>query len=131
MNCFGEILTASWRKDEPLQLWDYESRKLRKNIDWNFRERAENVKESTHLYCCRFSKDYGKLIFAGGSILNSVKVFDWNGRPIASFEKLSHEITCLDSSNDVVTKNYQLMAFAGGEGAIRIYKFKYIHPENF
>ena len=21
MNCYGEVLTASWRKDNPLQLW--------------------------------------------------------------------------------------------------------------
>ncbi len=131
MNCFGEILTASWRKDEPLQLWDYESRKLRKTVEWNFKERAENIKESTHLYCARFSKDYGKLIYAGGSIVNAVKVFDWNGRPVASFEKLSHEVTCMDCTNDFSSKNYQLLAYAGGEGAIRIHKFKYIKPDNF
>ena len=50
MNCFGEILTASWRKDSPLQLWDYETLQLKNDIEWNFKEK-ENVKASTKLYC--------------------------------------------------------------------------------
>jgi COMPASS component SWD3 len=128
INNFGEVLTASWRKDNPLQIWDFETKKLRKAIEWNYREREENVKMSTQLYCCKYSKDFGKLIFAGGSVVNSVKIFDWNGRGLASFDKLSHGITCLDSSNDVINKSYQLLAFAGGEGAIRIFRIKYQNP---
>ena len=77
MNCFGEILTASWRKDSPLQLWDYETLQLKNDIEWNFKEK-EDVKASTQLYCCKFSNDFRKYIFAGGSQVNDVKVFDWN-----------------------------------------------------
>ena len=39
MNCFGEILTASWREDSPLQLWDYETLQLKNDIEWNFKEK--------------------------------------------------------------------------------------------
>ena len=121
MNCFGEILTASWRKDNPLQLWDYETLQLKNDIEWNFKEK-EDVKASTQLYCCKFSNDFGKYIFAGGSQVNAVKVFDWNGRGLAVIDQLSHAPVTLDSSNDV-TKNEQLLAIGGGEGAIRVFKF--------
>jgi WD40 repeat protein len=121
MNCFGEILTASWRKDNPLQLWDYETLQLKNDIEWNFKEK-EDVKASTQLYCCKFSNDFGRYIFAGGSQVNAVKVFDWNGRGLAVIDQLSHAPVTLDSSNDV-TKNEQYLAVGGGEGAIRVFKF--------
>ena len=127
MNCFGEILTASWRKDSPLQLWDYETLQLKNDIEWNFKEK-EDVKASTQLYCCKFSNDFGKYIFAGGSQVNAVKVFDWNGRGLATIDQLSHAPVALDSSNDV-TKNEQLLAIGGGEGAIRVFKFSSTNPD--
>ena len=89
MNCFGEILTASWRKDSLLQLWDYETLRLKNDIKWNFKEK-EDVKASTQLYCCKFSNDFGKYIFAEGSKVNAVKVFDWNRRGLACIDQLSH-----------------------------------------
>ena len=109
------------RKDSPLQLWDYETLQLKNDIEWNFKEK-EDVKASTQLYCCKFSNDFGKYIFAGGSQVNAVKVFDWNGRGLACIDQLSHAPVALDSSNDV-TKNEQYLAIGGGEGAIRVFKF--------
>lgn len=126
INSFGEVLTASWRKDDPLQLWDYETGDLKMNLNWNHKE--ENVKASTQLYCCKFSKDFGKLIFAGGSQVNAVKIFDWQGNAVATIDKLSHACVALDSSNDF-TKNEQLLAFGGGEGIIRMFKIKYIKSD--
>lgn len=122
INCFGEILTASWRKDNPLEIFDYETGNRKMSVDWNFKE--ENTKSSTQLYCCKFSKDFGKLIFAGGSQVNSVKIFDWNGTGVATIDKLSHACLALDSSNDVA-KNEQLLAIGGGEGIVRMFKLKY------
>lgn len=126
MNCYGELLTASWRKDDPLQIWDYENGKLKMNIDWNFKEKDENIKASTQLYCCKFSNDFGKLVFAGGSQVNSVRIFDWSGRTIATIDDLPLACVALDSSHDV-SNNFQLLALGGGEGIIRMFKIKYLN----
>lgn len=120
-------MTASWRKDNPLQLWDYETGNPKNSIEWNFKEK-EDVKASTQLYCCKFSNDFGKLIYAGGSQVNSVKIFDYSGRGIATIDKLSHACVALDSSNDFTNKNHQLLAIGGGEGIIRMFKIKYSNP---
>lgn len=124
MNSFGEVLSASWKKDDPLQLWDYESKKLKMNIDWNAKEKKEDMKGSTQLYCCKFSNDFGKLMFGGGSLINAAKIFEWNGKCLASIDKLSHAVISIDCSNDV-TKKEQLLAIGGGEGSIRVFKYKY------
>lgn len=122
INCFGEIITASWRNYDQLEIFDYETLNRKNVVDWNFKE--DNVKSSTQLYCCKFSKDFGKLIFAGGSQVNSAKIFDWNGTGVATIDKLSHACLALDSSNDF-TKNEQLLAIGGGEGIVRMFKIKY------
>ena len=124
MNCYGEVLTASWRKDSPLQLWDYASLQLKQDIEWSFQDK-EDAKDATQLYCCKFSNDFGKFIFAGGSQVNAVKVFDWSGKGMAAIDQLSHAPVALDSSNDV-SKPEQLLAIGGGEGAIRVFKFSYM-----
>jgi hypothetical protein len=121
INCFGEVLTASWRKENPLQIFDSDIRELKMNLEWN---REENLKTSTQLYCCKYSNDFGRLIYAGGSQVNSAKIFDWKGTPVATIDKLSHACLALDSSNDF-TKNEQLLALGGGEGIIRMFKVKY------
>ena len=118
MICYGDVLTASWRKDNPLQLWDYASLQLKQDIEWNFKEKEEQ-KESTQLYCCKFSNYFGKYIFAGESQVNAIKVFDWSGKGFSSIDQLSHAPVVLDSSNDV-SKNEQLLAIGGGEGAISL-----------
>lgn len=128
MNCFGEVLTASWRKDNPLQIWDFETGDHKMDIDWNFKENQESIKASTQLYCCKYSKDFGKLIYAGGSQVNSVKIFNWEGKGVATIDKLSHACVALDSSNDFTNKNHQLLAIGGGEGIIRMFRIKYNNP---
>ena len=88
----------------------YEALQLKNDIEWNFKEK-EDVKASTQLYCCKFSK-----------------VFDWNWRGFACIDQLSHAPVTLDSSNDV-TKNEQMLAIGGGEGAIRVFKFSSTNPD--
>ena len=128
MNCYGEVLTASWRKDSPLQLWDYNTLQLKQDIEWNFKEKEE-LKASTQLYCCKFSNDFGRFIFAGGSQVNAVKMFDWSGKGLATIDGLSHAPVSVDSSNDV-TKPEQLLAIGGGEGAIRVFRYSYLQQNN-
>ena len=84
------------------------------------------------MYCCKFSNDFGKLIFAGGSSSNAVKIFDYFGRPVATIDKLSHACVAMDSSNDFSkSKDSQLFAQAGGEGIIRIFRITYQNGGNF
>jgi len=94
---------------------------------YNFKEK-ENVKASKQLYCCKFSNDFGRYIFAGSSQVNAVKVFDWNGRGLACIDQLSHVPVALDFSNDV-TKNEQMLAIGEGESAIRVFKFSSTDPD--
>ena len=64
----------------------YEALQLKNDIKWNFKEK-EDVKASTQLYCCKFPNDFGKYIFAEGSQVNDVKVFDWNWREFACIDQ--------------------------------------------
>ena len=105
----------------------YEALQLKNDIKWNFKEK-EDVKASTQLYCCKFSNDFRKYIFAGGSQVNDVKVFDWNGRGFACINQLSYAPVTLDSSNDV-TKNEQMLDIGGGEDVIRVFKFSSTNPD--
>jgi COMPASS component SWD3 len=123
INCFDEILTASWRKDDPLEVWEYETGNRRMSIEASFKEK-DNLRGSTQLYCCKFSKDYGRLIYAGGSQVNCVKIFDCFGTSVASIGEYSHAVLALDSSNDF-SKGEQKLAVGGGDGKIRLYKIKY------
>lgn len=123
MNPFGEVLTVSWRKSENLQIWDYETKELKMNLEIN--TKGLDNKASTQLYCCKFSKDFGKLLFAGGSNNNIVKIFTYKGDPVATIDKLSGACLCMDSSN-IMNKNEQLLAIGGGEGIIRLFKIRYV-----
>lgn len=127
MNPFGEILTASWRKDNPLQLWDANTYELKKNVEWN--NGSNDDKANTQLYCAKFSNDFGRNIFAGGSQINAVKVFDWCGNTMATISGLSHAVVALDSSNNF-SKNENFLAVGGGEGAIRVFRYTPSNPNN-
>ena len=50
MNCYDEVLTTSYRKDSPLQL--YNSMQLKQDIEWSFNDK-DDAKDSTQLYCCK------------------------------------------------------------------------------
>ena len=45
---------------------------LKQDIEWSFNDK-DDAKDSTQLYCCKYSNDFGKFIFAGGSQVNAVK----------------------------------------------------------
>jgi hypothetical protein len=73
---------------------------LKQDIEWSFKDK-DDAKDSTQLYCCKFSNDFGKFIFARDSQVNAVKVFDSSGKGMAVINQLSHAPVALDSSNDV------------------------------
>ena len=115
-------MTASWRKDSPLQLWDYGTGDLIKTIDWNGPDKNQDMKVGTQLYCCKFSADYGRLIFAAGSQVNQAKIFDYKGGYVGALKDFSHASVALDSTKTKGAINY--LAVAGGEGAIRVVSIK-------
>ena len=44
INCFDELLTASWRKDDPLEIWDYESANRKMSVEWSFKEKDDHLR---------------------------------------------------------------------------------------
>ena len=81
-----------------MQLYNF--MQLKQDIEWSFKDK-DDAKDSTQLYYCKFSNDFGKFIFARDSQVNAVKVFDWSGKGMAAIDQLSQAPVALDSSNDV------------------------------
>lgn len=75
INDKNEILTGSWRPENPLELWDYGTGKRLAVVPWN---QSSVRSESCFLYAAQFSKDPNgqQLIAAGGSGSNEAKVFN-------------------------------------------------------
>ena len=82
---------------EKLKLGGHDNHKVTGHMSKIYAIKKEEQKESTQLYFCKFSNDFGKYIFFGGSQVNSVKVFDWSGKGLASIDQLSHAPVALDS----------------------------------
>ena len=61
------IMTASWRSEETVQTWEFQSGKLLNTIDW---------KPAPMVYTASFSYDRENIIIAGGSGLNCAKLID-------------------------------------------------------
>lgn len=108
----GNILTGSWRSENPLELWDFGSGKLIETVQWN---QGRSLKESCMLYAAQFNSN-GSLIAAGGSGANEAKVFDRsNGNKIVgTVAGLSRAIFSVDWGID------NSLAIAGGDHSIRI-----------
>lgn len=67
-----QILTASWRPEDALQLWDFGSGKLLHTLPWSY---TKDSKQPEMLYAAAFSPD-GQYIAAGGCGTNEGKLFD-------------------------------------------------------
>ena len=57
---------------------------LKQIIEWSFKDK-DDAKDSTQLYCYKFSNDFGKFIFARDSQVNAVKVFDSSGKGMGCY----------------------------------------------
>lgn len=110
------VLTGSWKVDNQLQLWDYNSCKLLRTIPWRT---ANNDGDACMVYTAQFSKNPASdVIVAGGSGANEAKVFDLSSGDIASFgtiTSMAKGCFTADFSNDST-----MLAVAGGDGAIRM-----------
>ncbi|EQC32639.1 hypothetical protein SDRG_09615 [Saprolegnia diclina VS20] len=115
INAKNEILTGSWRPENPLELWDYGSGKRFAAIPWN---QSALKGEPCFLYAAQFSKDpRSRLIAAGGSGSNEGKVFDHdvNNKLVGTVAGLSRGVFTLDFG-----PSGDKLALAGADAAIRI-----------
>lgn len=71
----GQVLTGSWRPEKALQVWDFGTGKLMKDITWASSMGAVAVTENAMLYAAQFSPD-GSLIAAGGTGTKDARIFD-------------------------------------------------------
>lgn len=117
IDIFGnELLTGSWRPDNQLEIWDYETCLKSSSIPWNV---STFNQSSCMLYAAKFSKEgKGKFIAAGGSGTNEVKVFDHlnNNATVGTITGLSRGVFTLDFS-PVSNK----LVIGGGDATIRIF----------
>ena len=114
----GEILTGSWRPENQLQVFDFGSGQLIKDIPWFASSTLAGSKQACMLYGAQFSKgEAGRFIAAGGSGVNEAKVFDHqnNDSVVGTLTGLSRGVFTLDFSPDG-----ERVAFAGGDSTIRI-----------
>ncbi|KAF4028996.1 WD domain G-beta repeat [Phytophthora infestans] len=116
MNTRGEILTGSWRPENPLELWDFGSGKRLLTVPWN---QSAIRSEPCFLYSAQFSKlkTGQQLIAAGGSGSNEAKVFnhDSNNKLVGTIAGLSRGVFTLDFAAAI-----DKMVVAGADAAIRI-----------
>ncbi|CAM9191239.1 unnamed protein product [Ectocarpus sp. 6 AP-2014] len=117
--CGNEILTGSWRPNDPLEIWDYGTAELKETIPWN-RSSAQGV-QPTLLYTAQFSNtaDGGRYIAAGGSGANEAKIFDHtaNNQLVGTVTGLPRGVFTVDFSPSPDAKK---VAVAGGDASIRI-----------
>lgn len=110
-----EIVTGSWRPNNQLEVWDFESGNKISDIPWH---RTPSNQPACMLYAAQFSKEgQSRFIAAGGSGTNEAKVFDHhrNNSVVGTVTGLSRGVFTLDFAPDC-----QKIAIAGGDSSIRI-----------
>ncbi|KAG5188926.1 WD40-repeat-containing domain protein [Tribonema minus] len=132
--CNGEVLTGSWRPDDPLELWDYGSGKRISAVPWNGGSGGGGgggAARPTLLYAAQLSGGRGdaraRYAAAGGSGANEARVFDRrNGNAlVGTVAGLSRGVFTLDfmpcGGGSAQDEGAPLkLAVAGGDASIRI-----------
>ncbi|CAD8172100.1 unnamed protein product [Paramecium pentaurelia] len=109
----GQILTGSYRTNNQLQLWDFGTRQLIQEIQWD----KNNNNSDFYVYSCQFSKINGDTILAGSSGKQELKLFDINNQyqTCGYIQDLQEGVYCVDYGN-----KSNKFAFGGGEGVVYI-----------
>lgn len=111
------ILTGSYVKRNPLQLWSLKKMALVENIKWSLSEDS-NPLSTTLLYSASYSKN-GNFILACGDSCNTAKVFRADTkRCVATLTKASSALysACMNKSCD-------FMACGGGSRELMLFNF--------
>jgi len=108
-----QILTGSYRAEDPLQLWDVSTGKLIDTIPW---KPAGHFSGSTAmLYAAQFSKDENNsLIAAGGTQENETKIFQTSGEILGAFQT-PRPVFSVDFSYD-----NERLAIGSADGVLRL-----------
>ena len=69
---YYHVLTGSWRRDNSLQVWDFDSGRLIKNV--TLQSQTSTEKTVCHLYCAKWAGS--EFIACGGSDSNTMRVIE-------------------------------------------------------
>ncbi len=108
------VLSASWRPEKPLQLWDLRTCGLVKDYNW------VNHAEPCMLYAGQFSKDpMARHVIGGGSGSNEARIYEReSGNMIGSMRGMRQGVYSVDfhpTSSQV--------AIASGDGTVRTFDY--------
>jgi len=109
------ILTGSWRPQEQLELWDVKTGQRKSELAWRASAASS---ESCQMYAAQFSKcevDGKRLIAAGGSGANELKIFHAETHEALGRLLLPRGVYGLDFS-----QNGKTLAVAGGDSIVRV-----------
>lgn len=109
----GQILTGSYRSSEQLQLWDFGTKKLVKDIPYN----QDNSGSSAMIYGAQFNKLNGGSFLAGSTGNNEVRIYENDGeyRPTGIVTNLVKGCYSVDYGN-----KSKIFTFGGGDGVIYV-----------
>jgi len=112
----GVILSGSWRNANQIELWDFGTRKLMSNLDWDYGRKVDNC----YVYSAQFSKSNEKTIGVGCSNLNEMRLFDRESknRPFGKLTNMKKGIYSVDFGN-----RSNIIAYCGGGGELGYVSF--------
>lgn len=115
---FGtEIISGSWRIENPIEIWDTRTTEKSKDVSWD----GDNFESENpvRLFCLEKSHhdSINSIMIAGGGESNELRVFNCLNQPVVNITDVSRAIFTCDISH-----HSDAFLFAGGDGAIRVCK---------
>lgn len=83
-----QVLIGSYRNADNLSIWSLSQRKKIFDIDFEMAGRRDQ--DSGYLFCAKFSKPDGRVIFAGGAGKREFKVFENGCNTTGTFKQQTH-----------------------------------------
>ncbi|KAI8819473.1 WD40-repeat-containing domain protein [Fimicolochytrium jonesii] len=110
------LLTGSYRKDSPLQLWSFDEGRVVETLAWTLPETPGEAVPGSFLYSASFSKS-GKYVLAAGGMMNQVKLFSLAlKRPVGMVVNLPATVY-----SAAISYKEKTVAFGGADGGLWIY----------
>ncbi|KAJ3037998.1 hypothetical protein HK097_003314 [Rhizophlyctis rosea] len=114
------ILSGSYLKEDPLQIWSWQTGHLIQTVPWSI---LENEKRHCLLYSAQFSKGPSEenknrfIVAGGGGPNNEIKVFDArNGRAVGMVTNLANAVFSV-----AISHNDSMIALGGGGKTLYLY----------